>query len=58
VISHISTELKIMSWSDAAGKLTTDVGKNVEIWKKRSGGDRKCLVDTWNSDLAVIPPAK
>jgi uncharacterized protein (TIGR02246 family) len=43
-----------VSW-DEAGKRTTDLGKNVEIWKKQSDGSWKCIVDTWNSDLPVVP---
>jgi ketosteroid isomerase-like protein len=40
---------------DAHGMPMTDYGKNVEIWKKQSDGSWKCIVDTWNSDLPVVP---
>lgn len=30
-----------------------DTGKLVEIWKKQTGGNWKCIVDTYNSDLPV-----
>jgi Ketosteroid isomerase homolog len=32
-----------------------DKGKLVEIWKKQADGKWKCIVDTYNSDLA--PPS-
>ena len=37
--------------NDAHGKPTTDRGKTVEIWKKQSDGNWKCIVDMWSSDL-------
>lgn len=46
-----------VSWTEA-GKRTTDVGKNVEVWKKQPDGNWKCVLDTWNSDLPVPPAAK
>lgn len=33
----------------------TDDGKILEIWKKQAGGDWKCIVDTWSSDLPPAP---
>jgi ketosteroid isomerase-like protein len=44
-----------LGW-DHNGKRATDKGKNVEIWKKQPNGQWKCVVDTWNSDLAPTPP--
>jgi uncharacterized protein (TIGR02246 family) len=32
-----------------------DTGKIVEIWKKQADGKWKCIVDTYNSDLAAAP---
>ena len=46
-----------VSWDEANGKRTKDVGKNVEIWKKQPDGNWKCIVDTWNSDLPAAPPS-
>ena len=46
-----------MSGYDAHGMPMTDYGKNVEIWKKQTNGGWKCIVDTWNSDLPVVPLA-
>ncbi len=48
-----------MSWDDS-GKRATDTGKIVEIWKKQTDGNWKCIVDTWNSDLpaAAASPSK
>jgi ketosteroid isomerase-like protein len=36
-----------------AGKTTKDQGKWVEVWKKQTDGSWKCVVDTFNSDLAA-----
>jgi uncharacterized protein (TIGR02246 family) len=44
-----------LAWDDSS-KRSTDKGKNVEIWKKQSDGQWKCVVDTWNSDLPPTPP--
>jgi ketosteroid isomerase-like protein len=43
--------------NDDKGKLITDAGKILEIWKKQSNGAWKCIVDTWNSDMPVPQPA-
>lgn len=40
-----------ISYKDANGNTVSDQGKLLEIWKKQVGGDWKCIVDTWNSDL-------
>ena len=40
------------------GPPVSDTGKFVEIWKKQAGGEWKCIVDTYNSDLpAARAPA-
>ena len=36
--------------NDASGKPANDKGKYVEVWEKK-GGNWKCGVDIWNSDL-------
>ena len=46
-----------VSFDEAPGKRTTDRGKIVEIWKKQADGNWKCIVDTWNSDLAAATPS-
>jgi ketosteroid isomerase-like protein len=33
-----------------------DIGKFVEIWKKQTDGQWKCIVDTYNSDLPAVAP--
>jgi ketosteroid isomerase-like protein len=40
------------------GKPIDDHGKMLEIWKKQSDGNWKCIVDTWSSDLPAAAPAK
>ena len=43
--------------TDDNGKPLTDKGKYLEIWKKQSNGNWKCVADMFNSDLpAVAPP--
>lgn len=40
------------------GPAVEDKGKIVEVWKKQANGKWKCIVDTYNSDIAVPPPAE
>jgi ketosteroid isomerase-like protein len=35
------------------GPAFNDTGKILEVWKKQPGGQWKCTVDTYNSDIAV-----
>jgi ketosteroid isomerase-like protein len=44
-----------ISWNEANGKRASDIGKNLEIWKKQPDGTWKCIVDTWNSDVPAAP---
>ncbi|MBV9301744.1 MAG: DUF4440 domain-containing protein [Acidobacteriaceae bacterium] len=37
------------------GPPVSDTGKFVEIWKKQAGGEWKCILDTYNSDLPAVP---
>jgi len=44
---------------DPQGKLVTDHGKTVEVWKKQADGKWKTVVDIFNSDLPLsAPPEK
>jgi ketosteroid isomerase-like protein len=47
-----------LSFNDPSGKMVSDAGKNVEIWKKQPDGSWKCILDTWNSDLPPTPAAQ
>ena len=40
---------------DPSGKPLTDTGNYLEIWRKQSDGNWKCVVDTFTSDLP--PPS-
>ena len=42
--------------TDANGKPMTDKGKYVEVWKKQSDGNWKCIADIFNTDLPLAPP--
>jgi uncharacterized protein (TIGR02246 family) len=50
-----------MTSKDARGKVTTDNGKFVEVWKKQADGKWKTAADIFNSDLPIVqkqaPPA-
>jgi ketosteroid isomerase-like protein len=47
------------SMKDASGKIISDKGKYVTVWKKQADGTWKVLLDTYNSDLPSpnMPPA-
>ena len=45
-----------LSETDASGKPSTDKGKYLEVWKKQAGGNWKCAVDMFNSDLPSTEP--
>jgi ketosteroid isomerase-like protein len=46
-----------MSFEDGK-KTVSDSGNTLEVWKKQADGSWKCVVDTWNSDVPLAPPAK
>lgn len=46
-----------MSFDDKGARVS-DKGKILEIWKKQADGGWKCAVDTWNTDMPLMPPAK
>jgi len=39
------------------GKMATDTGKYLEVWKKQLDGSWKVVDDIWNSDLPAVAPA-
>lgn len=47
-----------MTLPGADGRLTTDHGKDMAVWKKQPDGAWKIVADTFNSDLPVATPAK
>ena len=40
------------------GPAMNDTGKIVEVWKKQADGKWRCIVDTYNSDIALPTPAE
>lgn len=43
---------------DPAGNAITDKGKYLEVWKKQSDGNWKCVADMFNSDLPTVAPER
>jgi len=37
-----------VTFADSTGKVHTQFGKGVTIWRKDASGAWKCIVDTWN----------
>ena len=50
-----STGSYTLTVGDPHGKLLSDRGKFLEVWKKQSDGQWKTVADTYNSDLAAQP---
>jgi uncharacterized protein (TIGR02246 family) len=46
-----------MTTKDAAGKITTEHGKLLEIWKKQADGKWRCAVDNFSADAPPVPSA-
>ena len=46
-----------ISYRDPAGAAVSDRGKLLEVWRRGPNGDWKCVLDTWNSDLAASAAA-
>jgi ketosteroid isomerase-like protein len=40
---------------DAAGKITTERGKLLEVWKKQFDGKWKCVIDNFSADAPPVP---
>ncbi|MCX6629535.1 MAG: SgcJ/EcaC family oxidoreductase [Candidatus Solibacter sp.] len=47
-----------LTMKDPQGKLETDHGKLLEVWKKQADGNWKTVADIFNSDLPLAPPEK
>ena len=43
--------------TDASGKLKTDKGKYLAVWKKQADGSWKCVADMFNTDLPATQQA-
>ena len=46
------------TFNDPQGKLITEHGRGVTVWRKGPGGKWKCVVDIWNAAPATPPASK
>ena len=42
-----------LAYVDPSGATVSDRGKLLEVWRRQRNGAWKCVIDTWNSDLAA-----
>jgi len=52
-LAYIYGSYKLKIGSTSNGGAVNDTGKFLEVWKKLPGEKWKCIVDTYNSDLAI-----
>jgi ketosteroid isomerase-like protein len=48
----------VVTIQDAQGKLVTEHGRAITVWRKGPDGIWKCVVDMWNAAPAAPPPPK
>jgi len=46
-----------LRFTDLSGIPATNRGRRLEIWRKQADGTWKCIVDAWNLDEVIAPPA-
>jgi ketosteroid isomerase-like protein len=46
----------VMTLNDAQGKVMTERGRGVTVWRKGADGSWKCIVDVWNAGPDAPPP--
>src|SRR5687767_11019103 len=46
----------VVTINDPQGKLLTERGRGVTVWRKGKDGSWKCVVDIWNAGPVVAPP--
>ena len=46
------------SFTGPKGKIVTEQGKYLEVWKQQPNGQWKCAVDMWSPDAPAAPPSK
>jgi ketosteroid isomerase-like protein len=57
-LAYIYGSYKLTIGASSVSGPVNDTGKFLEVWKKQAGGEWKCIVDTYNSDLPVLSPPK
>ena len=46
----------VVTMNDAQGKVMTERGRGVTVWRKGKDGSWKCVVDVWNAGPVMPPP--
>ena len=46
----------VVTMNDAQGKVMTERGRGVTVWRKGKDGSWKCVVDVWNAGPLMPPP--
>jgi len=53
----VSTGTYELTYNDPAGKLVTERGKYLEVWRKQADGTWRMVVESFNSDLPLAGAA-
>jgi ketosteroid isomerase-like protein len=47
----------VVTINDPQGKVITERGRGVTVWRKGSDGSWKCVIDVWNAGPGAAPPS-
>lgn len=57
-LAYIYGSYKLTVGASSKTGAVNDRGKFLDVWKKQSNGQWKCIVDTYNSDMPAPTPAR